>query len=132
MATVPVLPITPVPLEINISDMTTGTLNGTGTFDSLMRACKVHLAEEYTKGRITGNDFAQVYLGTMNNIIDKSMMYALNQEKTNLELQNLQIQNQVLELNKTKALIDIEIGNQTLLKLIEETDNLKNHNGFHG
>ena len=123
MATVPVLPELPEPLEVSFEDVTTGTLNGTGIFDKLMQVAKVHLYEEFTKQRITSSDYAQVYLGTMNNVMDKAITYTLAKDKTALELQGLQIQNQLTALNRDLVIAQIA-------KVVEETDNLFNDNGF--
>jgi len=40
--------------SIDISDLTTQSLTGTGVFDILMAAVSLHVNQEFNKGRITG------------------------------------------------------------------------------
>ena len=130
MLTLPVLPDMPDLIKIDVEDITTGTLNGTGTFDKLMQAARTHLQEEYTKGRINSTDYAQVYLGTMTQILEQSMSFVLNKDKSELELQILQMQYQLALLNRDKVLAEIamihsniEMNDQQKLLLIEQTLN---------
>ena len=62
---------------INVSDITTGTINGTGVFDVLMRSFREHIQMEYDAGRIKGTDYANVYLSGMNTIIAQSVDYSV-------------------------------------------------------
>lgn len=59
------------------ADLSEATLAGTGIFDVLMRAAKVHLEAEFGKGRIKGAEYATVYLGAMNLAMQSSVQYAL-------------------------------------------------------
>ena len=45
--------------------VTNNVVSGTGVFDDLMEAVTIHLEAQYQLGRITGSDFATVYLGAM-------------------------------------------------------------------
>ena len=45
---------------IAVTDLTQSTLEGTGVFDVLMRATKVHLDAEFAKNRIKGSEYATV------------------------------------------------------------------------
>jgi len=69
MATTPTTP----PIE----EITTIDLKGTGIFDELMQANKLYLEEEYRLGRIKGTDYSKVYLGSLQAIMQQSVVYAL-------------------------------------------------------
>ena len=45
-----------VPTKISNADLTTKALTGTGTFDILMAALRVHLQKEFDNNRITGEE----------------------------------------------------------------------------
>ena len=78
--------------EVLISQLTTETRDGTGVFDALMRSLKAQLEEEYTKGRIKGPEYATVYLGSLTQVLNASLQFLLQQQKTDLEAQMLQAQ----------------------------------------
>ena len=63
--------------------VTNNVVTGTGVFDDLMEAVTTHLEAQYQLGRITGSDFATVYLGAMQSALQQSVAYTLGQESTN-------------------------------------------------
>jgi hypothetical protein len=67
---------------MEVVDITSGSLNGTGVFDSLMRAVKVHLDQEYSKNRFSGEDYSTLYMGAMNAVLQQSIQYALTKEQS--------------------------------------------------
>ena len=68
-------------IDINIEDVTNG--NGTGTFDILMASMNLHIKSQYDANRITGTDYATVYLGSMQAALAQSVQFALQQEVSN-------------------------------------------------
>lgn len=48
--------------KLTNADLTSTTIDGSGVFDVLMRGYKVHLKEEFEKGRITGADYTKAYI----------------------------------------------------------------------
>jgi len=68
-------------LSTPLESLTTCALDGSGVFDKLMAAAKLHLKEEYDASRITGNDFSQLYLGTMSAVLQTSIQFLLNQQQ---------------------------------------------------
>ena len=68
---------------INLGSVTNGTLVnnewvGTGAFDTLIAAVNKNIELQYQKGRLTGNDYAQVYLGGMQAVLQQAINYAMN------------------------------------------------------
>ena len=76
--------------EFNINELTQGKLDGNGSFDILMRTILLHLDQEYNKQRIRGTDYANAYIGLINNALNQISNYALQKAKLPLELQLLE------------------------------------------
>lgn len=90
-------------LETPLKKLTTERVDGTGVFDVLMRATKAHLMEEYKEQRITGNEYATVYLGALTAVLQTSTQFLLNEQqvrKINAEI-GLIRQQTVTELANT-------------------------------
>lgn len=79
---------------------TNNVITGTGVFDDLMESVTAHLEAQFQLGRITGGDFATVYLGAMQSALQQSVQYAIGAEKTNAEV-TLINQKEVTEYGQT-------------------------------
>ena len=92
----------------NITDLTEGKLDGNGAFDKLMAAARVHLDREFSNQRITGTEYAEVYLGTLQNVMNTSLSYLI--QGANLDLQRQLIEQQVIlaTIEARKAEIEME------------------------
>lgn len=66
---------------ITISDVTTGSLEGSGVFDELMKVTSLHIQRELEAGRILGTDYATVYLGAMQTVLAQSIGFVLGKDK---------------------------------------------------
>lgn len=88
-----------------IRDFTTGTNNGTGVFDVMMTAVEGHIQEEYKKQRITGANYAQTYLQSLQTVLQVAGQFTLSQDQTWLELEKLKLERDKLayEIEKLKA-----------------------------
>ena len=113
---------------INITDVTQGSLDGTGVFDLLMQANKVHLEAEFAKNRIKGSEYATVYLGSLEAVLRVSMEFMLAKQRTDLEAQllaqqvaNAVIEGTVLTAQKCKLDAEFDLTVQTKLKTAAET-----------
>lgn len=114
---------------ITIADVTQTTLDGTGVFDTLMRANKAHLEAEFAKNRIKGPEYATVYLGSLEAVLRASMEFLLAQQRVDLEAQLLthQVANAIIEgtvLTAQKCKLDAEfelLQNQKLKTAAETT-----------
>ena len=68
--------------QIELTDLTNGsTVNqewqGTGVFDVLIAAVNKNIEIQYQKGRITGSDYSQVYLGGMQAVLQQAVQWVL-------------------------------------------------------
>ena len=72
-----------------LSDATTvGTGNatdGSGNFDKLMKVVTLHVEAQFNAGRITGSDYATVYLGALQSTLAQAVNFTLNMNKANEE-----------------------------------------------
>ena len=112
-----------------LSDATTvGTGNasdGSGNFDELMQVVTLHLEDQFAAGRITGTDYANVYLGALQSTLDQAVSFTLSMEKANADVDLIgkqdalvtqqkltEVQNTTLVTNKaateSKQALDIE------------------------
>lgn len=87
MATLPAI------APISNEDLTTKVVNGTGIFDELMTAAHAHLDQEWGKQRITGTQYAEVYLGQMTAVLQQSVAFLV--QRDSIYLNNLLIQSQI-------------------------------------
>ena len=60
---------TTTPPVLNISDLTTGVVNGSGVFDVLMRSVNAHLDLQFKMGRVTGTEYSSVYIDALKQVL---------------------------------------------------------------
>jgi predicted transcriptional regulator len=125
--TIPHVPITPI-IAFDINDFTEGTISGNGAFDKTMAIAREHLKGEHDAGRITGDKFAEVYLGTMQTVLQTAMQYALSQPKIEYEVSILSRQAELLDHEtentiKQGVLLDTQelLATEQVVTQIEET-----------
>jgi len=92
---------------VSLDTITSTTLDGTGTFDMLMRTVTTRLQEEFSKNRITGSEYAKTYLGTMQTTLQQSIGFELQTQLNNLQASQLQLANQTAEVNKYRAAVEL-------------------------
>lgn len=109
---------------ISISDVTTNVsvannvVSGDGIFDDLMETITVHLKAQYDANRITGAQYADVYLGAIQTAIIQSMQFALGKDKATKEAELLSVQASKARIEiyldkiiKEQAILDAKIKN---------------------
>lgn len=119
---------------IPVTSLTEATTGGAGVFDVLMRATKAHLDLEYTQGRIKGNEYATVYLGAMQAVMQYAVQFLLAKEKSAAEISEIEARTAllvqqklnaiteglVLQAQKCKLDAEYDVLLQTKLKVVEE------------
>jgi hypothetical protein len=73
------------------SDLTTGVVGGTGTFDVLMASISAHLGAEYAKGRITGADYTKTYIELVQAALQTALQFVLQADTSYWQTQQAQI-----------------------------------------
>ena len=122
---------------IPLSELTEVAVTGSGVFDTLMRATKEHLEQEFNKNRIKGPEYATVYLGSLEAVMRTSMEFLVAGRKAALEAQLLEQQillaqvevqkagAQLLEINARTGLVEAQKANAEAELLIIQANALK-------
>ena len=74
--------------SVKFSDLTNEVVTpteGTGVFDQLMEKMEKRLQEQYDANRITGSDYANVYLGMLQSTLQQAVQFLLNKDKSALD-----------------------------------------------
>lgn len=113
---------------------------GTGVFDQLMMAISGNVQVQYDAGRIKGQDYATVYMNSMQTAISEAMKFVLNKKvvEKQVEAQDVQIamsevqlaensekwtlQKRVLENQLTMSDVDVAYKEQNVLRDLEIRD----------
>lgn len=66
--------------KLTNASLTTGTVDGNGTFDVIMRGFAAHLSVEFEKGRLTGAEYSKVYVAAMGAAIQGAVQYLLGKD----------------------------------------------------
>ena len=102
---------------INLADLTTQVVGGSGVFDALMSAMNAHLTVQYEKNRITGNDYAQVYLGAVQAVMQFGTQFLLGKDRAKWESLNAQAAYRLTQASIIRATADIQIARLTIQQL---------------
>jgi hypothetical protein len=81
---------------------------GEGIFDQLMASVKHHLDIEYDASRIRGDNYAKVYLGSMESVMANSTQYLLGVMLIEEKREQLKLENELLELKKEELRFKID------------------------
>lgn len=124
--------------DIAISDVTNGSVvngewSGTGVFDVLMSAVSKNIELQYTKGRIKGQDYANVYLGSLQSVLAQSIDYITREKLIEAQIDDTVKSTEVKEeqrkltyterVIKDKQCADLGLDNvYNKTKLDKETD----------
>lgn len=92
---------------IYLEDLTTAEVTGTGVFDVLMQAHKAHLDQQFKDNRIRGTEYATVYLGSLEAVLQGAITFLLQKDKTALEAALVAKQIELVEVEKEKALAEL-------------------------
>jgi len=80
---------------------------GTGVFDKLMQAVNAQIESQYLNNRITGSDYANVYLGSMQAVLQQSMQFVMSEQLTEAQIEGILADNLVkaedVKLRKAEA-----------------------------
>ena len=82
---------------VDINDFSNGSIDnsnpqdpkweGTGVFDIIMKAANENIKIQNRASRITGAEYAEVYLGTMQTAISEAMRFLLNKDQSTKDLE---------------------------------------------
>lgn len=77
---------------LTVADLTTGSVDGPGVFDALMRGFKAHLEKEFKANRITGNDYTKAYIALTESAMNQGVAFLLGKDTAFWQAQMAQVQ----------------------------------------
>lgn len=111
--------------SLTIADLSTAAIDGNGVFDVLMRATKAHLEQEFKLGRIKGPEYSEVYLGSLNQVLQTGLAFLLQKDEASLKRDLLAKQIELAGVEVQKAQVELEIAQANRLKVPEEVLQIK-------
>lgn len=116
---------------ITLNDLTEAKVDGSGVFDTLMRAMVGHLELEFKQNRLRGADYAQVYLNALTPVLQNSVVFLLQKDEAANKALLVQAQIELTQAQKDLVLAELEreILNRDLIaaqveRTKQETKNL--------
>ena len=104
--------------QINITDFSNGQIDstnpqepkweGTGIFDVIIKAANENIKIQNQTSRITGAEYAEVYLGTMQSAISEAMKFVLQNDTLAKELELKQAE--IAKINAERDLVNAQIA----------------------
>ena len=94
--------ITIANLTASVSTDASNVVTGTGVFDDMMETVNAHMAAQFNLGRITGSDYATVYLTAMQATVQQAVAFTIGMQKGNAE-ESLLFQKEVTEFAQTET-----------------------------
>lgn len=107
---------------LTLAQLTEGSLSGDGVFDVLMNATRAHLESEYTKNRIRGPEYSQVYLASMQVVLQQATAFLLTKDKAANEAAMVAAQIALLEQQRLNAIAEHAVLLAQKCKLDAEYD----------
>ena len=68
------------PKALTLESLTERRIDGDGVFDAIMTSLKVHLEEEFQKGRITGAEYTKAYIAMMQGALQFAVQFLLGRD----------------------------------------------------
>ena len=104
--------------QIDITDFSNGQIDttnpqdpsweGTGVFDVIIKAANENIKIQHKTSRITGAEYAEVYLGTMQSAISEAMKFVLQNDTLAKELELKQAQ--IAKINAERDLVNAQLA----------------------
>ena len=104
--------------QFNITDFSNGQIDntnpqepkweGTGIFDVIIKAANENIKIQNQTSRITGAEYAEVYLGTMQSAISEAMKFVLQNDTLAKEIELKQAQ--IAKINAERDLVNAQIA----------------------
>ena len=112
--------------KLDIKELTTKNLEGTGVFDVLMGTTALHIQKEFEAGRIRGPEYSQVYLGGLQATLATAVQYLTESKTLGISIANQEKQGLLTEAQTdlVKAQTN-QITMEVTTKLPAEVENIK-------
>lgn len=109
-------PLYVLPDKIEIDDLTTGVVGGTGAFDKLMVSLVAHLKVEYAAARISGAEYTKAYLGAVQQALQTAAQFLLTKDQAYWGAILAQAQARAAEIEAVTARVQLETARTMLVR----------------
>jgi len=106
--------------EATVKEVTNTGKDGAGMFDVLMSSVETHLESQFAKNRISGTDYANVYLGSLQSALASSIQFVLGADVADAQAHLIEQQILTEEQNTLKVTADTALVNAQKLLTDEE------------
>ncbi len=110
-------------VAVTMAELSDGHLEGDGVFDKLMASIDVHIQREFKGNRLTGDQYANVYLSLVQSVLTQSVSFLLQKDKARWEALTAQMNARIAEIKATEALIELEKVKMETQKAIFDMQN---------
>lgn len=115
--------LTTPPVPLTNEALTTKAVGGTGTFDVIMDSILIHLKEEYSAGRITGSQYATVYVESMQAGLSNAVQFLLQRDAAYFASLKAQSEAMLAAAEIVKARVELETAKAQLAAIRFEAMN---------
>jgi hypothetical protein len=105
-------------VDITIDDVT--NTGDTGVFDVLMSEVNSQVEAQFLASRITGSDYANVYLGSLQSVMQQSIQFVLQEQMTEAQIEGIAAENLIKTAQLAIAEQELLIKEQELLIRAQE------------
>jgi hypothetical protein len=103
-----------VPDALTNEDLTTGVVGGTGTFDRVMASIRAHLSDEFSKNRITGDQFTKAYIEMSSAALGNAVQYLLGRDQAYWQAVAAQQNAKIAMAQLATARVNLEVAKAEL------------------
>jgi hypothetical protein len=114
-----------MPDALTNADLTTKTIDGTGTFDVLMSSMLAHLKGEFDKGRITGAEYTKAYVNLTQTVLSNAVQFLLGKDVAYWQAVVAQNQAKIAEAGVVEARVKLQIAKAQLAAVYYEANTHK-------
>lgn len=102
------------PAALTLEMLTTKTVDGTGAFDVIMQAINSQLASQFEKSRITGAEYAKVYMQGMGQALSGAIQYLTTKDNAYWQAVATQYQAKIAQAQLVEARVNLETAKARL------------------
>jgi hypothetical protein len=105
------------PAKLTNENLTTGIVNGSGTFDKVMASMNAHLKAEFEKGRITGEQYTKAYIAVVESSLSNSVQYLLGKDQSYWQAITARLQAETVQIAVVSERVKLQIAKAELQRM---------------
>lgn len=102
--------------RIDLADLTTGKVGGSGAFDQLMVSMVNHLKVEFEANRISGAEYTKAYIGVVGAILQTAQQFILTKEQSYWSALLVQQQARTAQIQAATTRLELETARVALAR----------------